>query len=124
MKNRVFTITDSQLNSGEEIFIDDIPIGYGLETFNTDLNRINYFYPKQVIINNYTKATIGINIFYNEKEYIEYQSDNSNFDYIIVYSGSTLENKNLTKTQSIVVKRLDGFAESNLTIQFINYVDI
>ena len=75
----------------------------------------------------------GVNVFsgicpspflFFEKEYIEYQSDNSNFDYIIVYSGSTLENKNLTKTQSIVVKRLDGFAESNLTIQFINYVDI
>jgi len=124
MKNKVFTVTASELNTGNEILINPIPIGYDIETFAQDFNKINYFYPKQISIINNTKADLGINIFSSTSEYNDYLKDNTDYDFILLNDGSVLNNSNALKSQSILVKKLNGFAEANLIIQCINYQDI
>lgn len=124
MKNKVFTVTASELNTGNEILVNPIPIGYNVETFAQDFNKINYFYPKQITIINNTKADLGINIFSSTNEYNDYLKDNTDYDFILLNNGSVLNNSNALKSQSILVKKLNGFAESDLVIQCINYQDI
>lgn len=124
MKNRIFTVTASQLNSGNPIVINNIPIEYTIDTYSQDNNKKNYYYPKELIIPNYSGRTIGFNLFSSEAEYNEYLTDSTYFDLIRVFNNSTYTSLKIPKVEKIVIVGITGTASYDLIVECINYLDI
>jgi len=124
MKNRVFNVTKESINTGDDVVINSVPIEYTLETYAQDNNKKNYYYPKELIIPNYTGASIGFNLFSSQAEYDEYLADSTYFDLIRVFDSSTYTSIKLPKVEKILIKKLSGTASYDLIVECVNYLDI
>jgi hypothetical protein len=122
MRNRNFTVTSANIESGNVQLIDNIPIGETITPVNNnDNNPIYYYYPKQLLIKNVTGAEIGFNVFESTAEYNDYLTSNTNYQLIRIANNTTYEFKSLPKTEKIVIQKISGTASSNLIVQCINY---
>jgi len=122
MKNRNFTVTSANIETGNPQLIDSIPISETISPVNNnDNNPIYYYYPKQLLIKNVTGAEIGFNIFESLAEYNEYLASATNYQLIRIPNNITYEFKDLPKTEKIVIQKISGTASANLIVQCINY---
>lgn len=122
MRNRNFTVTSANIETGNVQLVDSIPIGETISPVqNNDNNPVTYYYPKDILIRNSTGAEIGINLFENTTEYNLFVASDTNYQLIRIPNNTTYEIKNIPKTEKIVIKKISGTATSNLLIQCINY---
>ena len=122
MRNRNFTVTSANIESGNVQLIDNIPIGETISPVNNnDNNPIYYYYPKQLLIKNATGAEIGFNVFESTAEYNDYLASGTYYQLIRIPNSTTYEFKDLPKTEKIIIQKISGTASSNLIVQCINY---
>lgn len=122
MRNRNFTVTSTNIETGNVQLIDNIPIGETISPVNNnDNNPIYYYYPKQLLIKNITGAEIGFNVFENTEEYNNYLASATNYQLIRIANNVTYEFKDLPKTEKIIIQKISGTASANLIVQCINY---
>lgn len=122
MKNKNFTVTSTNIETGNPQVIDSIPIGETISPVNNnDNNPVYYYYPQRLIIKNTTGADIGFNVFENTAEYNAYVADSTNYQLIRIANNTTYEFLDLPKTEKIVIQKTSGTASSNLLVQCINY---
>ena len=122
MRNRNFTVTSTNIETGNVQLIDSIPIGETITPVNNnDNNPIFYYYPKELLIKNATGAEIGFNIFESTEEYNSYLASGTNYQLIRIANATTYSFKDLPKTEKIVIQKISGTASANLIVQCINY---
>lgn len=122
MKNLLFTVTDTQLNTTTDVEVDvTMTITKYLPTGGS---TSSYLYPVQLYIPNTTGTNVLFNIFEDEEEYNEYVADPTNFVFLPILDGNALSNSDVTKFYKIIVRGESATAASNLLIYCINYQDI
>lgn len=122
MKNFLFTVTDTQLNTTTDVEVDvTMKITKYLPTGGS---TSSYLYPIQLYIPNTTGTNVLFNIFEDEEEYNEYVADPTNFVFLPILDGNALSNSDVTKFYKIIVRGESATAASNLLIYCINYQDI
>lgn len=122
MKNLLFTVTDTQLNTTTDVEVDvTMKITKYLPTGGS---TSSYLYPIQLYIPNTTGTNVLFNIFEDEEEYNEYVADPTNFVFLPILDGNALSNSDVTKFYKIIVRGESATAASNLLIYCINYQDI
>lgn len=123
MKNKTFTITTDQLNNSGTIIINTSMILY-----QTTINQgyvSGVIFPNEMQTINSTGIDLEYNFMANDDEYNDYLDDSTNYDFIYFPNNSTLEDNNvMNRCKYFLIKKQNELdeAESNLRIDFINYV--
>jgi len=111
LKSKVFTVAASGLSfsaSGTALITEvDVTLNVTSYTYdNTEVEENLNYYPKQIIIDNNSNATIGYITLSDEREYSIYQQHPDWFDFIPIRSKVMVNALVSSKTVKILIKAL------------------
>lgn len=124
MKNRVFTITKDNINTGDiQIVNTEMHVQTEITTLSGRGAEDTILYPGQIYAKNNTGALLYYNTFYSSEEYNHYIEDPQWYDLLPWEDGELLTNPNSLRIWRIIFKiySYSPPALSDLTIQCINY---
>ena len=121
MKNKTFTITADQLNNSGTILLDASMVLY--QTTIADGLISGVIYSKEIQLINNCGANLEYNFMANENEYNSYLADDTNYSFISLPYGYSLEDDNIVnRCKRFLIKKDSGTATSDIRVDFINYV--
>ena len=122
MKNLIFTVTSTELNSLIDVEKD---VTLSITTYlPTGGSSVTNWFPLELYIPNTTGTDVTFNIFEDVDEYNEYVADPTNFQFLPIKNGNSLSNPDVTKFYKIIVRGVTATAVQDLLIYCINYQDI
>ncbi len=111
MKSKVFTVAASSLGFSASgiALVTEVDVTLNITSYvydNTEVDENLNYYPKQIIIDNNSNATIGYITLSDEREYSIYQQHPEWFDFIPIRSKVMVNALIASKTVKILIKAL------------------
>lgn len=125
MKNKVFTVTQTNLNTHN--VISNTTVISGVPAFYQNDTRITYEYPRRIQFINKSGQDVKVNILSSPKEETDYTADATNYQFFTIPSATVFNMgsaENLPNAYKILTQLPSATASGDFIIECIGYQEL